>query len=66
MKSDEGTGKAVLGILLAILLAIAIYNWHHTLFVLRFLWDLAVINTHPWIDKAHTFISNHFGSNQTP
>jgi len=59
----EGSGKAVIAILFAVLLAISIFYWHQTRFILKFLWDLLVIDTRPIIYNLRHF---HFGTQPNP
>jgi hypothetical protein len=59
----EGSGKVVVAIILAVILAISICYWHQTQFLLKFLWDLLVIDTRPVIYNLRHF---HFGSTPNP
>ena len=53
MAYSEGSGKAIAAILVALVAVVAIANWQSTLFVLKFVWDLIVINLQPLLDKVH-------------
>ncbi len=44
---SEGSSKGILAILGAVVLAAAASNWTQTKFLLKFLWDLVVLNTSP-------------------
>jgi len=54
MMYSEGTGKAIAAILLAVTVAVAAAFWQTTQFVLRFVWDLVVINLHAFIESFHS------------
>ncbi len=50
---QEGSYKGVFAILFATLLVICICYWHQALFILKFLWDLLVINLTPFLQRWH-------------
>jgi len=54
MAYSEGSGKAIGAILLALVVVVAATNWETTQFVLRFIWDLVVINIKSFIDSFHS------------
>ena len=51
MSYSEGSGKALGAILLALVVVVAAANWETTQFVLKFVWDLIVINFLWFIDS---------------
>jgi hypothetical protein len=50
---NEGTTKAMWAVFAAILIAVAAAYWDKTLFLLRFVWDLIVINIRPLFQSIH-------------
>jgi hypothetical protein len=54
---SEGSGKAILTILITVFLAVAVYNWRFSLFFLHMLVDLLYLNLPPVV---HDFIYKHF------
>jgi hypothetical protein len=57
----DSSGKAVLAILLAVFLGIAIYNWRFSVFAIKFLADLFVLNLPPVVQNFlhRTFPLHH-------
>ena len=53
MAYNEGSGKAILVLFLILIVVVAASHWQTTLFFLRFVWDLIVINLQPLLDKIH-------------
>jgi hypothetical protein len=49
---SEGSGKGILAILIACLAAVVATNWHATLFLLQFVWDLIVIHAREALAEA--------------
>ena len=49
----EGSGKGILAIFIGLFAVVAGCYWHRTLFLLKFLWNLVVIDSRPfWLDLA--------------
>jgi hypothetical protein len=52
----EGSGKGILSIFIGLFAVVAACYWRQTLFLLRFLKDLAGIDSKPfWLHLARTF-----------
>jgi len=49
---SEGTSKAMLALFFAALVAVIATNWHTTLFLLQFLWQLLVIHLQPLLERV--------------
>lgn len=49
----EGSYKWPFAIIASVLLALGFCYWHQTQFILKFLWDLVVINLTPLLEKLH-------------
>jgi len=50
---NEGSTKAMWALFAAILIAVVATHWDQTLFLLRFAWDLIVINVRPLFENFH-------------
>lgn len=57
---SEGTGKIMVAMIAAVIIAIAVFYWNQTSFVLRFIWDLIVINTQPLINDIVKEFAKHW------
>lgn len=52
----DGVVKGFLAILAAIVLVVVISFWQQTLFLLRFVWDLIVMNTVPAAEHFYRYL----------
>lgn len=60
MIASEGSGKWVFSVFFAILLVVTLCYPHQVLFMLKFLWDLLVLNVVPFIHEIIQDITKHW------
>lgn len=54
---SEGTSKALLALFLAVVVVVIAANWHATLFLLQFLWQLLAIHLQPLLERVGIHLS---------
>jgi hypothetical protein len=60
MISSGGSGKWVFSVFFAILLVITLCYPHQVLFLLKFLWDLVVLNVRPFFQEIFENMAKHW------
>ncbi|HTC22617.1 MAG TPA: hypothetical protein VK859_17305 [bacterium] len=60
MISSGGSGKWVVSIFLSLLLVITLCYPHQVLFMLKFLWDLIVLNVGPFLQELFKNMAKHW------
>jgi hypothetical protein len=60
MISSGRSGKWMLTLFLSILLVITLCYPHEVLFMLKFLWDLAVLNVRPFLQELFRNMAKHW------
>ncbi|GEM_PF-6910804 len=53
----EGNGRGIFIMMGVVLALVAFFYPHQVLFVLKFIWDLIVLNLQPLLDSFHKAIS---------
>jgi hypothetical protein len=60
MISSGGSGKWVFSVFFAILLVVTLCYPQQVLFMLKFLWDLIVLNVHPILKAIFDSMAKHW------
>ncbi len=55
----EGSGKWVLAVFVAIVLAVTVAYPHEVFFLLKFVWDIIVLNVQPFWDALLKYLPFH-------